>query len=197
MLDWFIPQTIEVVGNKTVVKDKGNYIVYVDGTEQSGPWVKKIWSKSLDQLHLLPSAEILVLGFGCGSLISLLPKDSKITGIEIDPEMVEIGKKYFSPRGKIIIADAINLPSEKFNLILVDVYQGYTFPKKFESPHFLQKLSQTVSKNGNVIFNRLTTKNANFELEKFVDKLQKYFTITSVKKVDFNTLIICSRRKKH
>lgn len=191
MLDWFIPQTIEFVGNKTVVKDKGNYIVYVDGTEQSGPWVKKIWSK----VPLLGN-NVLILGYGCGVVASLIPKNAKITGIEIDPEMVEIGKKYFNPRGKIIIADSINLSSDEFDLILVDVYQGYTFPKKFESPHFLQKLSQTVSKNGSVIFNRLTTKNANFELEKFVDKLQKYFTITSVKKVDFNTLIICSRREK-
>lgn len=188
MLDWLIPQTIEVVGNKTVVKDKGRYLVYVDGTEQSGPWVKKIWSK----VPLLGNT-VLILGYGCGVVTSLIPKNAKITGIEIDPEMVEIGKKYFNPRGKIIIADAINLLPGEFDLILVDIYQGYIFPKKFESPHFLSKLSQTVSKNGSVIFNRLTTKNANFELKKFVDKLEKYFTIREIKTVDFNILITCSR----
>ncbi len=190
MLDWIIPQTVEINGSKKVVKDKGKFIVYVDGVEQSGPWVFKIWSKVN-----LQGKRVLILGLGCGSMTSLV--SGVITGVEIDPEMIALGKKYFDlSRVSILNQDAFKfiLKNKKtFDLILVDLYNGSNFPKQFESEEFLQKLSQTMSKNGTVIFNRLTTKNANFELKKFLDKLAEYFKIQEVLKVDFNILIICSR----
>lgn len=193
MLDWIIPQTVETVGNKTVVKDKGKYIVYVDKTQQSGPWVKKIWSKAD-----LSGENVLILGLGCGSIVELLSPKAKVTGVEIDSEMISLGKKYFGLSGniEIVINDAsefIAKNKKTFDLVIVDLYQGKDFPLKFESKEFIKKLSQTVSKDGLVIFNRLTTKTSNFELDKFLDKLAEYLKIQTVLKVDFNTLIVARK----
>ncbi len=195
MFDWLLPQTIETKGSKKVVKDKGKFIIYVDGIQQSGPWVQKIWSKVP-----LIGQNILVLGLGCGTLINLLPKTAKVTGVEIDSEMIDLGKKYFGLKDiNILNEDAsiyIRETKDIYDLILVDLYVGINFPKQFESSEFLQKLAQTVSTNGTVIFNTLTTKTANFELDKFIDKLEEYFKIQKTVKVDFNTLVICSRGEK-
>lgn len=190
MLDWIFPQEIEKTGKIKVLKFQGKFSVTVNGIEQSGPWVKKVWSKVP-----LEGKNVLILGYGCGVISELLSENSKITGMEIDPKMVKIGRKYFKPKGKVLIGDAQKVPNGKFDLILVDLYVGQNFPKKFASPEFLQKLTQTVSKNGLVVFNRLTTKNANFEPEKFIDKLEKYLKIEKTIKVDFNQFFVCSRRE--
>lgn len=197
MLNWFFPQTVETRGTKKVVNFQGTYSVYVDGVQQSGPWVNKIWSKTK-----FSTGTILVLGSGCGTLISLIRKQSpksKITGIELDPDMTALGEKYFNLDPSLIITkdafDFISTTNQKFDQILVDLYHGTEFPSQFASAAFLKKLSQTMSKNAVCVFNRLATKTTTFERTKFVDKLQKYFTIQEIKKIDFNFLISCSRRE--
>lgn len=192
MLDYLFPQILEkrtsqFNGEILVKKYHGKIIVYVNNTEQSGPWVKKVWSK-LD----LSGNNVLILGLGAGSIVSLI--GGKITGVEIDPTMAELGEKYFPSQKKIIITDAskfIKGNKKKFDLILVDIYKGQNFPATFESQEFLQRLAQTLSKDGKVIFNRLTTKNAKFEREKFIDKLRKYLKIQKEIEIDFNNFFIC------
>ena len=109
----------------------------------------------------------------------------KIIGVEIDPVMIDITKEYFGLGDgrnlRIFKTDAqkfIRTNRSKFDLILVDLFLGPNYPVQFEEAEFLQKLSQTLSKNGIVIFNRLTTKTSNFVPEKFIDKLAKFFKIT-------------------
>ncbi len=198
MLHFFFPQVLEertspINGHIEVVKFQGKISIYVDKTQQSGPWVKKVWSKIP-----LSGKNVLILGLGAGTIVPLICGD--VTGVEIDPVMVELGDKYFPSKKDVIIGDAFDYVSKvkrHFDLIIVDVYLGKIFPKKFESASFFQKLSQTLSKDGLVIFNRLTTKSTNFELKKFLDNLEKYFKIQETRRVDFNTFIICSRREKH
>lgn len=192
MLDFLFPKTIETIGSKKIVQTHGEFAVHDGGVEQSGPLVRKIWSKVP-----LQGNEILILGYGCGAITPLI--EGNITGVEIDPQMIKIANKYFHPKGKIIQGDALEFIKKNkkvFDLIIVDLYQGQTFPKQFESQEFLKKLAQTVSKNGSVIFNRLTTKDANFEAKNFIDKLEKYLKIDQTIKVDFNQFYICSRREK-
>lgn len=197
MLDWFSPQTIETLHDKKVTKFQGHLAVYVGGVQQSGPWVKKIWSKTN-----FSGTTILILGSGCGILHTLVQAKNPhavVTGIELDPDMTYLGKKYFHLDPSTIVTgdafDFITTTKSKFDLILVDLYQGSTFPEKFESAQFLEQLSQTMSKTGTVIFNRLATKTTNFERGKFVDKLEKYFTIQEINQIDFNILVSCSRRE--
>lgn len=181
----------------------GKNYLYVSGTQQSGSWVDKIWTKALASLH--GYKKILVLGLGVGNLAGIINNNfpaTSITGVEIDPEIVKIGKKYFKLDNisnlKIEICDAFNLIIKtkiKYDLIFVDLFIGENSPEEIESDNFLENLSQTISKNGMVVFNRLTTKNANFDRGVFLDKLQKFYKIERVTKVDFNTLVFCSRKK--
>ncbi len=136
MLDWLYPQTIEVVTSKIngqikVTKFRGRYSVWVGGFEQSGPvYVEKVWREALERIKFTPK-KVLILGLACGTLVKLLttkwPK-AKITGVEIDPLMIQLGKKYFGlghyKNLTIKIADAKKANLPRFDLVLADTYLG-------------------------------------------------------------------------
>lgn len=173
----------------------GKVSVWVGGAEQSGKWVERVWNKTLRNRRY---KNVLILGLGCGTVVKIIDKSAKIVGVEFDPVMIDIGKKYFDLEKyanlEIVCEDAskyVKKTKKIFDLILVDLYVGQEFPKEFESDEFLKKLSQIVSKNGTVIFNRLTGKNINFELNNFVDKLSHYLVVSGKEKIDWNWLIYC------
>ena len=141
----------------------GQKSVWVGGFQQSGPLVEKLWSKAIsviarNEMTKQSSQNILILGLGCGSVLKPLFKkfpDCQITGVEIDREMIETGKKYFNLEKysnlRIVCDDAKNFcrkTKEKYDLILVDMYKG-NVPEKSKS--YLKNLS----KNGVVLTNHL------------------------------------------
>lgn len=152
-------QTIEEVdsqinGQIKVVKSWGKYSVWVGGFEQSGNfYVEKIWREKLSEIKR-DIKSVLVLGFGCGTVAQIINKKwpkAKITGVEIDPIMVELAKKYFHPKAKIIIGDGrkfVRQKSERFDLILVDSYLG-------NRQVIMPDLSKIQAKNGIIITNHL------------------------------------------
>ena len=134
--------------------------LYVDGLIESGDILTHIWKTGIKKLvprHFTPRS-ILILGLGGGSntlLVSRLYPKARITAVEIDPLMVEIGQKYFGLNKvknlEIIIGDALDfardlpagrhgLRTEIYDLILVDCFEGKYIPKKLEDLDFLQSL---------------------------------------------------------
>lgn len=147
--------------------------------------------------------DVLILGLGGGSLVKLINKyfpNAKITGVEIDPIMIELGEQYLSLKNcknlEIVIDDATefvqrlcNNIKNKFDLIFVDVYCGDQVPKNCETEFFLQNLKKILRKNGMIIFNRLYYKNHISEAKIFLDKLRKIFNHVNCKKVLTNLFV--------
>ena len=109
---------------------------------------------------------ILMLGFGLGSvpfmLEKLFKKHFRMVGIEIDDEIIYLASKYVIPDLKseinMIRADAYSFVyqcSEKFDLIIVDVFQSDVIPEVFENEDFLEQLSEILSPTGYILYNRL------------------------------------------
>lgn len=184
MLSWFYPIILEkrkseFNGEIDVVKSFGKISVRVGGFEQSGPMVEKIWGKALKNIL---AKRVLILGYGAGIIARFFP-NSEIVGIEIDPEMISIGKKYFPSRANIILSDAKNIPAGKFDLIVVDIYTGKEFPQFFETIPFLETLKKKGSK---VVFNRLKF-NRKVDLNTFEKNIRSVFKNVKITTVDFNT----------
>lgn len=135
----------------------GRFSVWVGGYEQSGPLVKKVWEKALKAVTLSPRL-VLILGLGCGvaaKLISEKYPKAKITGVEIDPQMIDIGRRHFSlggiPNLKVICADAKDFfrnNKVKYDLVLVDAYIG-------NSAADFSKANLPLTKTGLAVFNVL------------------------------------------
>ncbi len=195
MFDFFFPQVVED-GPIKVIKQFGCYSVWIKGFEQSGPLVGKLWQKALQEV-LLDTQEdlfknVLILGLGCGCAAKILSQkfpQAKITGVEINPAIINFGKKYFFldkiPNLKIIHQDAIKflspVTSGRFDLVICDLYDG----RKMIFP---QNISHFLSPRGQIIFNFLKFGKSQKEKEDFINKIKKTLQITQTLETDYNTL---------
>jgi len=174
---------------------------------QSGGVVKEVWNSTLKKVRKnLPSVDkCLILGLGGGSVARLVKRywpQAKITGVDVDPVMVEMGKKYLGlgeVRMKTIIGDAFefinHLPStinhRQYDLILVDTYNGDRYPKKLESEKFLKLVAKSLAPSGVVVFNRLYWDEKRKLARKFSEKLEEVFEDVMPFYPEANVMYIC------
>lgn len=172
----------------------GTYI-QSDGLTQSGGIVETFWKQTLRKVKgkRLKVKDVLILGLGGGTVVKIIRKfwpDAKIIGIDIDLLIIELGKKYLGldeTNLEIKIQDAAKPVSGKFDLVIVDLYQGDNFPKKFEDEKFLKSLSQ----NKLVIFNRLYYKEKKKLAEVFGEKLKCVFGKVECFYPEANIMFFC------
>jgi len=181
----------EFNGKIQIYQTLGSKRITVGGLIQSGGVLANIWYKALSKLKSLRQLAdsnlktILILGLGGGTAASLTARfwpKAEITGIEIDPKMIQLGKKYFEldklPQLKIVEGEAIEYVrnnNDKFDLILVDLYQGDKIVKKSESGEFIGLAKRRLKSKGIIIFNRLFYDDHKEKAEKFVKIIEKHF----------------------
>ena len=195
---FFYPKTIQVKksainGEVKVIKFFGSYSLVVGKYTQSGGLVHTIWQKALENGRdkiTSDKPEVLILGVGGGSnakLVAKFFKKAKITGIEIDPVIIELGRKYFS-LGKVenlqlVITDAIawvikqaRQNKRKFDLILVDLYLGSEPAPHSTDDDFLFSINQLLSSDGIAFFNWLIIKEKRTKANILESKLNNFFS---------------------
>lgn len=183
-------------GDLRVVKTLGlGTYIQANGLTQSGGIVESIWKSTLKKIHnsKFIIRNSLILGLGGGTAAKLVRKfwpGAKITGVDIDPAIVELGEKYLGLKEDdvdIKIGDASKFISGKYDLVIVDLYQGDQFPEKFGDEKFLKLLT----KNKLVIFNRLYFGDKRPEAVKFGLKLQKIFSRVEYYYPEANLMFLC------
>lgn len=115
-------------------------------------------------------------------LVNTWPQ-SNITGIEIDPVMIKLGKKYFHihqiPQLSIINTDAfewLNHNHQKYDLILIDLFVKGEFPQKAQSTQFFHTIKSTLTPQGTAVFNRLVLTGQKHQAKQFKRHLEQTFT---------------------
>lgn len=185
--------------------------ILVGGLSQSGWLVRKIWKSGIKRIkqEIVNPERILILGLGGGSSSELTQEyfpNAHVKGIEIDPKMVEMGKKYLKlgeiTNLEIIIADVREfLPKVKsairrkkakpYDLILVDLFVGTKIPEEFKEEKFLLNLLDISSTRSIIAFNHFYAYSDREEAIKFSQKLRKVFPkIISVTE-EANIIFLC------
>jgi len=124
---------------------------------------KKVLKKI--KINKYPVKKCLLLGFGCGSVVSILQEElkmkCKITAIENDPVVIEIGKKYFNTEQfsnlEVVIDDAyhfVKKTNQHFDLIVFDIYIDNKIPFVFETEDFIKGLKNIMLPKGILVFNK-------------------------------------------
>lgn len=182
----------------------GTYI-QVGGLTQSGGVVNGVWKNTLKQIQKKKASpsNILILGLGGGSVATLSRKfwkESKIVGVDIDPVMVDMGKKYLGLDKldlQIKIDDAfkyLKTQKDEYDLIILDMYKGDEVPEDLKSDNFLLTVKNRLSKNGLAVFNRLYFGEKRPEAMRFGQKLQKIFGKVEYHYPEANVMLIVSNQ---
>lgn len=137
-------------------------VLVVDGVPQSvcPPTVGGYWR------HVVPTnfkgSTALILGLGAGTVARLLLNSYphlKITGVDNNSMIISAATKDFKLgelKMDIIIDDGfeyIKKTKLKFDLIIVDMWNGYWFPFKALSKEFIEDCCSKLNKKGQVYIN--------------------------------------------
>lgn len=166
--------------------------------------LKKIGFRQIKSMN-----KILVLGVAGGSVIKTLTDEIQfkgtITGVEIDPDIIKIANSYFHldqiPNLTILIADAFEFvlqANEKYDLIIVDVFQDTKMPGFLFENFFTQRLCSLLQYKGFILFNTMVlNKNDNQRNNKYCEEFyQPNFKIKTIPRVEVhNELIVIENIK--
>jgi len=154
---------------------------------------------NLDQRQI---EEVLVLGFGLGSIPYLLEKTFnkkyRYTAIEIDENVLYLANKYAlddieSPIS-LMPTDAaifVSYCQEKFDLICMDVFLDDEIPTYFETEDYLQQLKALLNPKGILLFNKLAlTKEDIIKCENFLPVFKKVFPQATYLDVQGNWIFV-------
>lgn len=198
----------EINGELTVVRDL-TYGTYIrgGGLPQSGGLAEQIWKHTLGKLEAqnLEFKTCLIVGLGGGSIAKIIRRNwpkAKITGIDIDTVIVELGRKYLKldeQEVNIIIGDAYYLITGRqspiaghYDLICFDTYIQQDFPKKFEAVQFIKQVKKLLSKDGVAVFNRLYGQEERDSAIRFEKLLKKVFNRVDRLYPEANIMFVCS-----
>lgn len=212
LFSYIFPQTVARFSTPynreiRINEEKGKYKLLVNGSSQSGEYVKKLWQHAFVAFGIIPSPDIrsiLVLGVAGGTVIHLaraLFPQALIEGVDIDPKMLDIGRQYFGLNkieGLMLTAsDAFAFLSraadqkKHWDLILVDVHVGPNVPPFIGEPDFLQLLKKSTSAKGMVIINYLREREYKKLSDLLFEKLNKIFQTVTETQIYFNRFFCC------
>ncbi|WP_353079539.1 fused MFS/spermidine synthase [Flavobacterium sp.] len=109
---------------------------------------------------------ILILGVAGGSVVQTLVNDfsfsKKITGIELDSEIIHIANSYFGldkiSNFKCFIQDAeqfVKTDKNQYDLLIIDIFKDTDMPEFLFQESFITNCKQLLNKNGYILFNTM------------------------------------------
>ena len=188
----------------------GKYVLNTQNANYSFGSLHRIFQKAFKIIRLKERgfSSCLLLGGGAGSVPSILYKELNLnlstTIVEIDKEVIRLGKKYFKlgdyPNLTIVNDDAfvfVSNTTETYDLIAIDIFKDVMVPERFISPVFFDNIKKRLNPNGVVIFNFVSfdfeTKQQVKKIEQLLSTVFKNYTITTHKIESLNRVFIVER----
>lgn len=150
-----------VNGRKVLNSEQANY---------SYDSLHRVFRKTFRALDLAPAPprEVLILGFGAGSVASILHKeynfDCRITGVDLDPLLFHIAEQHFgmhpSARLELHTEDALLFMEQnqkRFDLLVADIFIDADVPATVTRTSFIQNCLDALLPGGCFIMNFIVT----------------------------------------
>jgi spermidine synthase len=158
-----VSKTLEVTWNN------GELVLDSKNTNYSYGSLQRILRKGLKYIgydRIKKFENVLILGVAGGSVIKTLVNEvkfkGKITGIEIDKDIVEIANNYFKldeiKNLELIVDDAFEYvlkTKEKYDLIIIDIFQDTTMPNFLFEDFFINRINFLLKTEGFILFNTM------------------------------------------
>lgn len=190
---YFIPINVvkknsSISSSLEVTWNNGELVLDSKNTNYSYGSLQRILRKGLKYIgfeRIRKFENILVLGVAGGSVIKTLANEikfkGKITGVEIDKDVVEIANSYFKlsevKNLELIIDDAFEYvlkTKDKYDLIIIDIFQDTTMPNFLFEDFFINRVNFLLKTEGFILFNTMVINEKdrirNLEYKKKFDK---------------------------
>jgi spermidine synthase len=174
LFSYFVPINIHkknsgVSKSLEVTWNNGQLVLDSKNTNYSYGSLQRILRKGLKYIgfdRIKKFESILVLGVAGGSVIRTLTDEikfkGKITGVEIDPTILDIANKYFKldtiPNLEIVIDDAFEFvlkTKTQYDLIIIDIFQDTMMPNFLFEDFFINRINTLLNTNGFILFNTM------------------------------------------
>ncbi len=214
-LSYFIP--INVARKKSAISktleitwNNGQLVLDSENTNYSFGSLQRILRRGLRHIgysNIKSMEEILVLGVAGGSVIRTLNEEigftGRITGIDIDPDIIQIANEHFKldeiPNLLMIVDDAFDFVLKtklQYNLIIIDIFQDLTMPNFLFEKFFTNRLSEILSKNGFILFNTMTLNETHkYRNSQYVNNIDsKKYVVQKISKIEnHNELLVIQK----
>jgi spermidine synthase len=169
----FVELPVETSGSEVnpllkIVLRKGRYQLCTENAIYSYADLYDNFYKAFEHLQLKNHKieEVLILGFGLGSIPYMLEKNFNqkyyYTGVEIDPEVLLLANKYVVKELKsgidFICNNAYDFAffcEQEFDMICMDVFLDDKTPEDFQTKEFLEELKGLLNPEGILLYNTL------------------------------------------
>lgn len=169
--------------------------------------ILRLGLKTIGFHNIITMKHILVLGVAGGSVIKTIVDEikykGKITGVEIDSDVINLANQYFNldkiDQLEIIIDDAFEFvlkTKNKYDLIIIDIFQDTTMPNFLFESFFINRICFLLKSKGFVLFNTmLLNKKDNLRNERYIAEFDNInFKIKSIPRVEnHNELIVIEK----
>ncbi len=172
-LSWIWPYPVKQVKGKItplleISFEHGKKVLNAGSVNYSFGVLHDVFRIALQKAKIIefPPADVLILGFGAGSIASIIVEeynqDPKICGVEADPIVIQIANEEFDLKQfsnlemeNCTAEKFISKNEKKFDLIAVDVFVEGNIPESCKTNEFLAGLYQGIAKNGRVVYNEM------------------------------------------
>jgi spermidine synthase len=139
---------------------------------------------------------ILVLGVAGGSVIKTLVDEikynRKITGVELDKNVLELANRYFKLNEvenlELINEDAFEFvlkTTEKYDLIIIYIFQDTVMPNFLFEDFFINHVNTLINANGFILFNTMVLTEKDKERNKlYRSKFKEEYSLRMYPKIE-------------
>lgn len=195
LLSYFVPQDLFRTSSSynrdiRVQSFMGKRLLMVNGSQQSGAYVANLWRESLSAFGIAQETgvkNILVLGIGGGTVIHILHNlfpGARMTGVDIDPIIINLGKKYFGlgdiqglTLKKANAQEFVRKRTHLYDLVVIDLFVGRHIPVFVSTDAFMRDVKKLLTKSGLVVINYLQEREYGARSDAFAKTLKKQFSV--------------------
>ena len=204
-------ETVMKAGKKTFsINETGlSKTLSINGTIQSvlmknSDYSHDYWDLFPPLCYAFSKPRIFMIGLGGGTIAKQIDKkfgeNAYMDIAEIDGKIVELARRFFGlgSNQKIIVGDGANilhLKKDKYDIIILDAYEGDVIPKQFLNEKFIKDAQGALKSSGILAINYISTMRINGALEQYMSALSKCFDVyeARIQKITWNSMIICAK----
>lgn len=190
----------------TIVDTHGRRTLRVNGTEETGVYTDQLFRNGLKcyrSWYPNTPKRILVFGVGGGGVFPMLESmypQARITGVDIDPEVVRLARKHFGlqtlKRTSFIVQDARKFASDnknrnKYDFIIIDIYIGNDVPEFITNDPFVRAIEKLLKRDGALMINYFSFENQAKKSKILLDKLSKIYQCVNSQRNLRNIFFYC------